>query len=128
MQKIQETLTNQFINPFDEQLDNGKLYNIVSGCPTNDEISDSLLSLEKQGKEMITEFVTCFTESTQRENGEKGEFFSPIKKNKIKTFQDGAVKKTVKMGNKIKEMAFQRDVLGLLVANSNKKNAGNLFF
>eukprot|EP00794_Sanderia_malayensis_P002237 gene2237-2552_t len=124
VQKIQDALTNQFINPFDEQLDNGKLYNIVSGCPTNDEISESLLSLEKQGEEMMTEFVTRFTESTQRENGEKDKFFSPIKKNKIKTFQDGAVKKTVKRGNKIKEVAFQRDVLGLLVANSNKKNAG----
>ncbi len=83
LQKIQDALINQFIKPFDEQLDNGKLYNIISGCPTNHEINDSLLSLEKQGNEMMTEFVKRFTESTQRANGEKGEFFSPIKKNKI---------------------------------------------
>ena len=124
VQKIQDSLKNQFINPFDEQLDKEKLYNIVSGCPTNDEISKSLLNLEKQGEEMMSEFIARFTANEQSESGPKEKFFSPIKKSKIKTFQDSAVKITVQKGNKCKEIAFQRDVLGMLVAHSNKENAG----
>ena len=110
VQKIQDSLKNQFINPFDEQLDKEKLYNIVSGCPTNDEISKSLLNLEKQGEEMMSEFIARFTANEQSESGQKEKFFSPIKKSKIKTFQDSAVKITVQKGNKCKEIAFQRDV------------------
>ena len=72
----------------------------------------------------MSEFIALFTANEQSESGQKEKFFSPIKKSKIKTFQDSAVKITVQKGNKCKEIAFQRDVLVMLVAHSNMENAG----
>ena len=42
----------------------------------------------------------------------------------MKTFKDSAVKAEVKSKAKTKQLVFQRDVLGILVAYSNKHEAG----
>ena len=50
VENIMEALTTQFVNPFDEDLDQSELYNLVSGCPVDD-VSESLLNWEETGKE-----------------------------------------------------------------------------
>lgn len=119
VENIMTSLTMQFLNPFRDDLDKEKLYNLVSGAPVENEISESLLSLEESGKEMMKAF-----EARLIENQPEEQFFSPIRRLKGKTFGDAMVKKTLKKDGKIKEVSFQRDILGKLVAYSNRQNAG----
>ena len=46
---IINALKTQFLNPFQEDIGKLKLFNLVSGCPVDDEISESLLSLQDNG-------------------------------------------------------------------------------
>ena len=78
---IINALKTQFLNPFQEDIDKSKLFNLVSECPVDDEISKSLLSLQDNGIQAMESFET----SSKR---------------------------------KAKELAFQRDILGILVAHS----------
>ena len=52
------------------------------------------------------------------------DFFSPIKREPLKTFKNLAVKTKLKSQGKTKELTFQRDILGILVAYSNKHETG----
>ena len=51
-------------------------------------------------------------------------FFSPLKRNKYKSWKDSAKKIVVKKDRKVKELTFQRDILGILVAHSYQYNWG----
>ena len=53
---VVETLRAHFINPFSEELDSDKLYNIVSGAPTSEIICEVLIELQKTGKLLKDEF------------------------------------------------------------------------
>ena len=55
--KVMDVIVTQFINPFDESLDNDKLYSLVSGGAVNESISDSLLSAQKNGQELMKDFL-----------------------------------------------------------------------
>ena len=46
VRKIVTTLTTQFLNPFQDDLESDKLYNLVSGRPVRDAICSSLTTLE----------------------------------------------------------------------------------
>ncbi len=50
--------------------------------------------------------------------------FSPIKREMLETFMNSAVKTKIKNKGKIKELTHQRDILGMLVACSNKHKSG----
>ena len=119
VENILKALKTQFINPFNPDLDKEKLYNLVSGYPVPDNVSESLLNVEKTGMECLQNFEDRITQ----EDHDK-EFFSPIRRVPLKTFKDSAVKKTVKSKGKCKDLAFQRDILGLLVAYSSKHESG----
>ena len=45
-----------FFNTFSQSLDHSKLYNLASGCPVPDEISDNLLSVQELGEYLREEF------------------------------------------------------------------------
>ena len=47
-------------------------------------------------------------------------FFSPLKRNKYKSWKYSAKKIVIKKDGKVKELTFQRDILGILVAHSYK--------
>lgn len=116
VENIVEALTTQFINPFSKELDKSELYNLVSGCPVPNEVSDSILNLEKAGEEMFNDFQERLSN-----NKSKDEFFDPIKKCKSKTFLDSAKRSKMNVDGKCKEVIFQRDILGKLVALSHKR-------
>eukprot|EP00795_Rhopilema_esculentum_P010166 gene10166-biopygen12783 len=52
------------------------------------------------------------------------DLFGPIKREPLKTFKDSSVKTRLKIKGKEKVLTFQRDILGTLVAYSNKHEAG----
>ena len=119
VENIINALTTQFLNPFDADLDKSELYNLVSGCPVADEVSDSLLNLEKAGEELFRSFEERMTKTESPE-----EFFDPIRKFKWKTFRDSENKVKIKKDGRCKEVMFQRDILGKLVALSHKHRIG----
>eukprot|EP00794_Sanderia_malayensis_P020967 gene20967-biopygen15473 len=108
-----------FINPFDPSLDSTELYNLVSGCPVKQNISNCLLNIEERGTELMKEFERRLTTDAPAVK-----FFDLIKKEPLKTLKETAVKAKVKINGKVKVLAFQRDVLGILVSYSNKHEAG----
>ena len=120
-QKVENIVTiisSQFISPFDKQLDTELLYNLVSGAPTSDAISDSLLSVGELGLKLKTEFEERMTISSEET------FFSPIKKCKLNGFDTNEKKIVLKKVKKQKEISSQRDILGKLVSLSYKNKAG----
>jgi hypothetical protein len=93
--------------------------NLVSGCPVDDEISDSILGLQSNGIQAMESFETRLTTKDPEEL-----FFSPLKRHKFKSWKDTSRKVVVKKDGKAKELAFQRDILGILVAYSHQHKAG----
>ena len=120
VEKIMDVLRSQFINPFQPDLDKDELFNLVSGYPAPANVRDCLLSLESRGRKLMVEFQDrqITTESS------KPKFFSPIKREPLKTFKNTTVKTKLQSQGKTKELTFQRDILGMLVAYSNKHETG----
>ena len=53
-----EVLKHTFVNPFDDELEKDKLYNLASGCPIGDDAAECLLLCEDHGYQMVEEFKT----------------------------------------------------------------------
>ena len=85
----------------------------------DDAICDSLLVLEKDGIGLMESFEERLTTDPTT-----GTFFSPLKRNKYKSWKDSAKKIVIKKDGKVKELTFQRDILGILVAHSYQYNSG----
>ena len=112
-------LQTQFINPFQPDLDKDALFNLVSGYPAQENVCNCLLELESRGKELMGEFQDRLSKESS-----KTDFFSPIKREPLKTFRNSAAKTKLKSQGRRKELTFQRDILGILVAYSNKHETG----
>ena len=82
-------------------------------------ICDSLLGLEKDGIGLMESFEERLTTDPTTAT-----FFSPLKRNKYKSWKDSAKKIVIKKDGKVKELTFQRDILGILVAHSCQYNSG----
>ena len=96
-------------------MDENKLYNLVSGRPVSDHVADSLLNAMDSGRTAHTEFLKRLDI-----NGSKS-FFDGITKTNPKTFQDEKLKLKLKKADN-SEVTVHRDVLGTLLAISNKEN------
>ena len=72
--------------------------------------------MEKAGEEMLHEFEERMSSSESTKK-----FFDPIRKCKPITFTDSSRKSKVNIGGKCKEVMFQRDILGKLVALSHQR-------
>ena len=119
VESIKTTLKDRFINPFSEDIDEDELYNLVSGYPVEEKVSRCLLSLEARGKDRMEEFKERLTKSHADED-----FFGPIKREPLTPFRDSSVKTRLEIKGKEKGLPFQRYILGILVAYSNKHEAG----
>ena len=112
---LKNVLTDTFMSPFSDELDNGKLYNITSGCPASDEIARCLLTIEERGLDLHSEFAKWLHEDDQSGNS----FWNPIKMVKWHDFSNNEKKTKLKSSaGKTVEMAVQRDILGFLLAKS----------
>lgn len=119
VESIKSTLQDHFINPFSQDLDQDKLFNLVSGYPAEENITNCLLSMETRGKVRMEEFKKRQTKSPANK-----QFFEPIKREPLATFKSSSLKTKLNVKGKEKELTFQRDILGILVAYSNKHDAG----
>ena len=112
-------LQKTFANPFSDDLDKSKLYNLASGCPISDTAAESMLSYEERGKTMMDDFKKRI--SGTHADGKKS--FEPTAKSKCEGFSSSAVKSTITVNGKIHDVIVQRDILGALVAASHKGNS-----
>ena len=88
-----------------------------SGAPVEQGVAESMINVVEHGTHKYKEFV-----SKRLESGNK-QLFAPIPRSQLKTFRDSNKKSKVTAKGKIKEMVFERDILGKLLALSNKHNS-----
>ena len=103
----------QFTNPFCEEFNQQKFYNLVSGQPVADIIADSLSKIDEVRQKCLEEFKTRMVSDKARV------FFNPIAKNRRLTFATSEKKAKLKNAAK-EEFRIQKDVLGRLLAEGNK--------
>ena len=82
VQKILRILIEDYINPFDLDVENEYLVCMSSGEPFSDEITDSILFVLWQGRILYEEFVEKSIKLGTVP------FHDPIKKNSVKFFND----------------------------------------
>ena len=110
MSRLTTCIKNQFISPFDDDLESDKLYKIVSGSYVTKEISNSLLKMNVIGEKCFTDFNLRLVESSKKA------FFDTITRNKQATFRSLDIKLKVVNASK-QEVKIERDVLGTLLAS-----------
>ena len=52
-----EVLRNDFMNPFDSNIDKDKLLNLSSGIPVNDDFAEDIIKIKDRGIDSYNEFV-----------------------------------------------------------------------
>ena len=119
VENIINTLKNVFINLFSPDLDGNHLYNLASGCPLPGDITESLLSVTARGTSLWNTFFKRLRQSQE----DKELFFDQVKRIEWKGFLSLNKKVKVSSKGKSKDVAVQRDILGLLAAKSHQQNA-----
>ena len=116
--KVMNILENDFINPFSTDLEMFQLYNITSGKSVQDDVKDCLLTVFDRGEKRMEEFKDILVGDIAEKN-----IFTPIARETWKSFKDNKVKAKVKVDGKLKDIASQRDVLGILAAKSDEEKS-----
>ena len=106
---ISSCIKNQFVSPFDDDYNDDKLYNIVSGSYVSDDIATSLLGIDTIGWKCYDEF------NGRLQSSQEKAFFDSIKRNKQHTFKSSEKKVTIVNASK-EEVRIERDILGTLLA------------
>ena len=95
------------------------MYNLASGCPLPGDITESLLSVAARGTSLRNTFFKRLRQSQE----DKELFFDQVKRIEWKGFLSLNKKVKVSSKAKSKDVAVQRDILGLLAAKSHQQNA-----
>ena len=114
--RIATVLKEDFVNPFSDK-NKRNLYNLASRHPLPEEATEHLLSLEKQG------LLGDFSERLHLSEEQTSAFFDPISRVSWKGFRSAKKKAKITAKEKTKDVAVQRDILGLLMAVSSKEGA-----
>ena len=104
-------MTEDFLNPFSDLPNKRNLYNLASGRPLPEEATEHLLSLEKQGQGLHSDFSKRLHLSEEQTSA----FFDPIIRVPWKGFCNAKKKAKLTAKGKTKDVAVQRDILGLLI-------------
>ena len=118
VRRMVTVLKDDFLDPFSDAMDQSRLFNLASGRPLPLEISNEILTTESRGKVMFLEFSKRLDASAV----EQLEFFDPIKKAPWRGFDKINKKVCVSSKGKTRDLAVQRDILGVLMAESYKEN------
>ena len=104
-------LIEEFMNPFSNEMEETKLYNIISGSHTSNHNSECLLTIFERGKIRTVEFKERITKNESNKN-----IFDPIKREKWKSFENTVNRTTtIKIGAKINDIVEQKkNILGLI--------------
>ena len=117
--RIATVLKEDFVNPFSDLPNKRNLYNLASGRPLPEEATEHLLSLEKQGQGLLSDFLKRLHLSEEQTST----FFDPITSLPWKGFCNAEKKAKITAKGKTKDFAVQRDILSLLMAVSSKEGA-----
>ena len=114
VESLVKTMREQFTHPFDASFEKDKLYNIVSGKPVSDDICQSLSSIMEIG-------TTCYEDFQKRLTGEsEKKLFDRLKRNNQRTFKHSVEKISVQAKDKTESIKVERNILAVLVAESNR--------
>lgn len=117
--RLMQVMKEDFINPFDANIDKQELFNLASGRPLSEEASSSLLSAEERGQIRYEEFNQRLDINDESSIA----FFDPIKRVPWRDFGNNERKTKVTAKGKSKDVTVQRDILGILVATSYKEKS-----
>ena len=106
---------NQFLNPFDGELQKDSLYNLVNGMPGDNQKSACLTSIFSSGTALMKDFAQRL-----HQDGSSESLNDTIKKFPLKNFEEKLVKAKISQNGNQKEIRIQRDTLAKLVSLSNK--------
>ena len=111
---VVSVLTNEYIDPFDKELDPSKLYNLSSGIPVSDEVADGILQILTNGETQFDLFVS------QRLTSDATKFFKEIHRIKIQLFSHTGKKVEVVVNGKSKLIEANSNIISKLLALSTK--------
>ena len=104
VQRVKDIFMEEFINPFSNEMDKTKLYNITSGTYTSNCKSECLLTILEREKIRMVEFKERISK-----NASNKYIFDPIKWEKWKSFEDTLKRTTkIKIDGKIKDIFEQK--------------------
>ena len=105
VEKLIHLMTDEFLNPFDESLDSGELYNLSSGIPVAKEMVDQILGVKEVGQICYQNFL----QTRLRKNDNK--IRDPIKRQKLVLFKNTGKKVLVHQQQKQKVIEMNRNIL-----------------
>lgn len=111
-ERIVKVLNDEYVNPFGEELDKHVLYNLSSGAPLPDSISEDILAIPDAGRTAFSAFVK------ERLVKKSVPFHEPITRSKAHLFS--STNKQVEGGTRTKTVEANRDMLGEILALSAK--------
>ncbi|CAG4994332.1 unnamed protein product [Parnassius apollo] len=119
IEKDSKTLNNivKTMNPFSENVDKDRLFNLSTGKAASSNVTDYLLNVKSLGQEQKLKFFSECSEDSTRS-------VRTISRNKINNFASDCVKKSIKSttGDKNTIIKMERDIFGrLLVIAINQK-------
>ena len=104
---VLHVLEEEYLNPFDLEIDQTHLYNLSSGVHVQDEWAKEIVSLKQKGEELCEQFKReRLTTSGKSFNG------STIPKNKIKLIQNTGKVVKINKNNKTKVLEVNRNIIG----------------
>ena len=112
--KVKEVPANEFLNPFDPNLDQEYLFNIASGIPVDQGLADGILATKERGEDLCNTFLqNCIL--SIKEN-----IHDPIKHQEKALFKNSGKKVTVKKNGKEKIIEANQEITETLLALSAK--------
>ena len=111
---LQNTISQDFVNPFSTSLDPFKLYNLSSGIPVDDDKISSMLNIQKTGEGQYNDFVQ------NRLLSDEIKFHDTLTRSKLVLYKDCGKNVVVKKDGKSKSIEVSRNIIGNLLALSAK--------
>ena len=115
VEKLINVMTEEFLNPFDESLDSGELYNLSSGIPVAKEMVHQILSVKEVGQTCYQNFLE--TRLQKKEN----KIHDPIKRQKLALFKNTEKKVLIHRQQRQTVIEMNMNILGTLLAYSAKR-------
>ena len=112
--RVVATLKQEYINPFDSELEKSLLYNLSSGMPINEDLSDGILNTLSEGETLYKKFVT------ERLVTKDVLFHDPIPRRKLQLFSECSRKISLTKRSSVKTLEVNKNILGTLLALSAK--------
>ncbi|CAB3982426.1 Hypothetical predicted protein [Paramuricea clavata] len=105
------TLSKEYLNPFDVELDTSFLYNLGSGTPIEEDISEEIMNYNRiEGEALFETFITV------RILKKEILFHDLIKRRNLVLFKASSKKVSLTRSTVVKTVEVNRDILGTFLA------------